>query len=159
MTEISIPDLQAVGDVAASLAEQSDHLSAEQAIELLEAARRAQMSLKLAVDMLESRALAVIEQPILVGRTAWSKVSSFKKRPEQSRIDSHVFRACALTVDGEVVDSASDAVQAAIEAMKALYVSPSTVPKVGGARALGLELDDIVVLEHTGWELKRTELP
>lgn len=159
MAEISTADLEAVGDVAASLAEQSDMLSAEKAIELLEAARKAQMSLRLAVDMLESRALATIEQPILIGRTAWSKVASFKKRPDQARLDSHVFRACALTIDGELVDSPTDAVQAAIEAMKALYVSPSTVPKVGGVRALGLELDDITALEHSGWELKRTELP
>lgn len=158
MTEVNKHDLEAIGDVAVWLAEQSDALSAEQAVELLSEARLVHKSLGLAIDMLEAQALRLIEQPILVGTTAWSKKPTFKKRPDRPKIMARVAQLAVADSDTGEIREPQAVADAAIKLMADLYVSPSTVPKVGGVTALGYKMDDVVSDEHTGFELKRTEL-
>jgi hypothetical protein len=159
MTDISIHDLEACGDVFDWLCENADGLSADNAIPLLEAAQQLQQKLKLAIDMLKAQALSGIEQPILVGSVAWSKKPSIKYRPDQTKIAKAVV-AVAIEPDhdtGEMRD-AETAAERAVRLMQTLYVSPSTVPKVGGVENLGLTMKDVTREDRTGWELKRTEL-
>lgn len=158
MTQINIHDLQAISDVAKWLAEQADDLSADQAVELLTEARKAQEALKWAIEMLEARAIKTIEQPILVGRTAWSKVPSFKKRPDNNLILRVVAETSAAPDENGVIPTPLEAARTATDRMASLYVSPSTVPKVGGVKALGLNMADVTTEEHTKWTLKETEL-
>jgi hypothetical protein len=159
VTEINAHDLEAIGDVADWLAEQADSLSAEQSVTMLAAARNAYAKLKTAIDMLEARALTTIEQPILVGRTAWSKKPEFKKRPHHALIQRTVVDMAVVPnhETGELPDPRT-AAETATKMMAALYVSPSTVPKTGGVKDLGLTVDDVTVEEHTGYTLKRTDL-
>lgn len=158
MTEVTKGDLQAIGDIAVWLAEESDQMSAEQAVELLTEARKVHRALGNAIALLETQALKTIEQPILVGTTAWSKKPAFKKRPRQQAI-AHTVEALATRpdVNGEV-PPAYEVAERAVKMMSDLYVSPSTLPKVGGVKALGLEMNDVVDEEHTGFELKATEI-
>lgn len=159
MSEITIADLRAVGDVADALAEQSDGLSAEQSVQLLTAAREAKAKLQAAIDMLEAQALTTIEQPILVGKTAWTKKPEFKRRPNWVLIRSTVIdQASAPSQETGEFPHPRDAAEAAVSMMAALYVSPSTSPKTGGVKALGLSLEDATVEEHTGFALKAVEL-
>lgn len=158
MSDVNVHDLEAVSDVAARLAEMADSLSAEQAITLLHSAERAMLALKIAVDMLEAQALGRLEQPIVVGHTAYSKKPSFKKRPDQRLIQRVVVeKASHPDVNGEV-PTAFEAADAATKMMAELYVSPSTLPKVGGVQALGIEMQDVTAEEHTGFMLKQTEI-
>jgi hypothetical protein len=151
-------DLEACGDVAAWLAEQSDSLSAEQAVEMLSEARKVHRAFALAIDMLETQALQLIEQPILVGHTAWAKKPVLKKRPRQGQIAATVEAMAARPDENGEFPPAFEVASKAVTLMAALYVSPSTLPKVGGVKALGLEMTDVVDEEHTGFELKATEL-
>jgi hypothetical protein len=57
--------------------------------------------------------------------------------------------------NGEV-PTVTEVAEKVVRKMTALYVSPSTVPKVGGVKALGLEMDDVCRDEHTGFELRST---
>lgn len=156
--EVVAADLQAINDVVQLLAESSDSLTTEQAIELIEAARKAQQSLKAAIEMLEAQAISTIERPLLMGNVVWTKVPSVKKRPVPNIIDKAVLTFSAHPDGDGVMPTAYEAAQTAINMMKGLYVSPSTVPKVGGVKALGLDMGDVCTEEHTGYELKRTEL-
>lgn len=158
MSEVTLADLQAVGDVAALLAEQADSLSAQQAVELLHAARLADKALKMAIDMLEARAMQQIEQPILVGNTVWAKKPSYKKRPDQKLIQRVVIAKASQPDEDGVAPTAHEAATAATLYMAALYVSPSTLPKTGGVNGLGLGLGDVVNDQHVGFELKTTEI-
>ena len=163
--EIGVADLEAMKDVAEGLSDLASSLSAEQSVILLDAARDAHKALDNAIAFLESRAIQQIEQPILVsdGRgntTAWSKKAEFKKRPNMTVIRSLVnIAAIDAVIDrdtGEV--SPMDAVAKAISLMEGLYVSPSTMPKVGGVKELGVEFDEVFVEEHTGYTLKKVDL-
>lgn len=151
-------DLQAIYDVARLLTEQSDGLSAEQAISLMEEAKKAQQALRLAIDMLEAQALRGLEQPVLMGNVVYAKVPSMKKRPIVENIDAQVVRVAAQPDEHGELPSAFDVAQTAVELMKSLYVAPSSVPKVGGIKKIGLDYGDAITEEHTGFELKRTEI-
>lgn len=156
--DIDRSDLDACGDVFDWLCENADSLSAEKAIEMLEAAQQLHGKLRKAIDMLETQALGLIEQPILIGRVAYSKTPAIKLRPEQNKIAGRVCDLASMPdANGEVL-TAYDTAVVAVGLMKDLYVSPSTKPKVGGVKALGYNMADVTVEEHTGWELKRTEL-
>lgn len=159
--DIGVGDLLAMKDVAEGLMDASTGLSAEQALVLLDAAQAAYKALGDAIAFLQSRAISQLEDnPVLIGRTAWSKVPAFKRRPNQAAIRQLVTdeaHARALNKETGEIDPAIAAV-AAIALMEGLYVSPSTVPKVGGVKALGAEMEDVMRDEHTGFELKKVEL-
>lgn len=158
MDDITTADLAAIGDVAARLAEQSDSLSAQQAIELLGAAQLAAKALSIAMGLLEAQALKTLEQPIIVGGTAWAKKPTYKDRPDQTLIARVVTEKAAQPDANGEVPTAVDAAEAATKMMQALYVSPSTKPKVGGVTALGLRMEDVCAEEFVGHHLKQTEL-
>lgn len=158
MTEVNVADLQAIGDIADWLIEESDSLPTDRAIELLEACTVAAAKLKMAMSMLQSQALSTIEQPILIGRVAWAKKPTFKQRPNQSLIAATVIDFAARPDNNGEVPTAHEAATTATNLMRGLYVSPSTVPKVGGVKDLDLEMSDVTREEHVGFELKRTEI-
>jgi hypothetical protein len=159
VADVDRSDLDACGDVFDWLAEHADELPPEKAIEMLEAAQNLQNKLKLAVDLLRSRALSTIEQPILIGRVAYSKKPQIKQRPDQTKIAGKVVRLAVCDAEtGEKLDDTETVAERAVALMQSLYVSPSTVPKVGGIRNLGMTMQEVTREEHTGWELKRTEL-
>lgn len=158
MTDIGPADLQACGDVFDWLAENADSLPTENAIEMLQAARAVQAKLKTAIDMLETQALNTIEQPVLIGRTAWSKRPSMKKRPDQRMIRNRVIELAIQPDSHGEVPAAADVAEIAAGLMATLYVSPSTVPKTSGVELLGLTMADVTREEHTGFELRHTEI-
>ncbi len=156
---IEVPDILAACDVADQLAREADDLSPEQALTLLEAVEAAEGALKNAAAFLRARALSQMEQPILVGSTAYSKVMDVKMRPRQLLIRGAVIDAASRPDENGEVPTAHEAATSAAEMMAALYVSPSTVPKTGGLKAIGIPYDDALTEEHTGWKIKKTELP
>lgn len=158
MEPVNRHDLQAIGDIARWLTEQADDLSAEQAVELIREAKLARKALDDAIAMLEAQAKKLIEQPILVGHTVWSKAPTMKKRPDQALIATVVVSTSCAPDDNGELPHPRDAAQMAVDKMVALYVSPSTVPKIGGVKALGLRIDDVTIEEHTGFELKQVEI-
>lgn len=157
---VGVPDLLAMCDVADDLVNLADSLSAEQAIELLEAATKAAASLGVAITMLKSRAVSTMEQPILIGDAAWSKKPTMKDRPDHRLIHRLVVEnALDAACDRETGDrDPRVAVEHAVGAMEALFVSPSTLPKKGGVQSLGLAYTEVVTEEHTGYELKKVIL-
>lgn len=160
MTVVSKADLYAITDVANLLLQEADGIeSPEQAIELAQEARKAIAVLTAAAKMLEAQALAHMEsRPVLVGDAAYRKAPVIKMRPDQMLVKRVVTKVAARPDEDGVLPELDVAVAAAVDLMADMYVSPSTVPKVGGLRRMGLTLDDVCSEEHTGFELKRTEI-
>lgn len=163
--DIGVADLLAMKDVADGLSDLSSSLSAEQCVVLLDAAEEAHKALGDAIAFLKSRAIDQLEQPILVsdgaGNTsAWSKKATFKKRPDMPKIRGLVnIAAYDAAVDHETGEiNPRDAVAKAVELMEGLYVSPSSMPKVGGVKELGVTFDEVFHEEHTGFQLQKVEL-
>ena len=163
--DIGVADLLAMKDVADGLSDLSSSLSAEQAIVLIDAATEAHKALGDAIAFLKSRAIDQLEQPILIadgaGNTAaWSKKATFKRRPNMPAIRLLVNQVSVDAVMNRETGDVSpmEAVAKAVELMEALYVSPSTMPKVGGVKELGVEFDAVFTDEHTGFQLQKVDL-
>ena len=162
--DIGVADLLAMKDVAEGLSDLAGTLSAEQAVILLDAAEQAHKALGDSIAFLKSRAIDQLEQPILVSdgagnTTAWSKKAEFKKRPNMPVIRELVNKvAVKAVIDENGEASPYDAVAKAVELMEGLYVSPSTLPKVGGVKELGVQFDEVFREEHTGFSLQRVDL-
>lgn len=156
---ITFGDVYAICDVANQLANEADDLTADDAVRFLDAVAAAKKALGDAEAFLRARALTQIEQPIIVDGSAYSKVAAVKKRPDQALVQRKVVAIAAAPDENGELPPVVEAVERAVELMAGLYVSPSTVPKVGGVNALGLAIWDVVREEHTGWELKETKLP
>ena len=158
-TPITTADLLAICDVADRLAEQAGDQTAEQAIRLIEAVDVAVNALQAAKTLLRSQAISNMEQPIVVDNVAYSKVLDLKKRPQHAIIRKAVISQASQPDENGEVPTVVDVAERVYDTMVALYVAPSTVPKVGGVKMLGLNFGDVIVEEHTGWTLTKTVLP
>lgn len=115
--------------------------------------------MKAAKSELTERALRGLEQPILIGNTAWSKKLDTKKRPDNDMILGRL-RASLIRPDSQgELPTVEQAVNKAIDVMVDLYVSPSGLPKVTGLKRLGLTMDLVTREESNGYKLVATELP
>ena len=157
---IESPDIDAAADVCQQLALEAVDFDATRAINALQALAQLEAQVKAAKSELTERALRGLEQPILIGNTAWSKKLSTKKRPDHEMILGRL-RGMLDRPDRETGEllTVPEAVDRAVDLMVGLYVSPSALPKVGGLKALGLTLDAVTREESDGYKLVATELP
>lgn len=163
--EITGPDLLAFLDVLDGLDEEASPtdgsvsgMSVERAAMLIEALEDIRKRAGATIALLESRALIQLEgQPRIIGTKAYSRKPNRKKRPNHSAIGQSVRQYAVAREDGEVLP-VFVAVDRAISAMAALYVAPTTVPKVGGLQLIGLSEKDAVEWVTLNYELKVTEL-
>lgn len=161
MAEIELSDIQASTDVLAQLYNEADGFDVEKSITYLNAVLALEVQVKAAKSELEARALRLLEQPILVGNRAYSKKLVVKQRPIHDKITARVMRVAATSdaSTGEVL-SAAQAAENATKLMTQLFVAPSTLPKAGGLKAIGLTFDEVTRADDSGgtYELKVTEL-
>lgn len=161
MADIELSDIQAGTDVLAQLYREADSFDVQKAIMFGAACRAMRVQLDAAQAALDAQALHLLEQPVLIGKIAYSKkLKPGKVRARHDKIQERVVKLAVRdeSGDGEVV-LAGDAAERAVKMMAALYVSPSTEAKVGGVKALGYNMSDVTREEEpTGYELKVTEL-
>lgn len=156
---IEIPDIDAATDVCQQLALEAVDFDATRAINALQALAGLEAQVKAAKSELTERALRGLEQPILIGNTAWSKKLDTKKRPDNDMILGRL-RASLIRPDSQgELPTVEQAVNKAIDVMVDLYVSPSGLPKVTGLKRLGLTMDLVTREESNGYKLVATELP
>ena len=158
--QINNADIDAAGDVMTTLNNEYDEMNAEQALDMLYHLEHLKATVDAAVSNVRSQALGKMElSPILVGDVVYKKSPDIKSRPIQDKILTLVIRHGQDAAKGRTGKAAIEAaVRAAAGMMSKLYVSPSTAPKVGGVKALGLNMGDVTVEEHTGWKLTRVDM-
>lgn len=158
-TEVTLADLQAVGDVVDWLAEQSDSLTAETAIVMAGALDALAKKVAMAKALCETQAKKLLDgQPVKVGDTVYVEKATGKWRPNQNRIRSVIVSRSLYDQNGEKVDEPAHAVERAVTIMYEMFVSPSQMPKVGAMKSLGIANDDVADWEKTGSELKAVSL-
>lgn len=151
-------DLLAIGDVLDVLTADIEALDAAQAIITIEALKQVRNRLDLALSLLKTRALNALDgQPVKVGTTLYVAKATGKWRPEWSAVRKHVANAALVDENGEV-QTADQAAARAIDIMRDLYVSPSTMPKQGALDRLNLRYEDVADFERGVPELKAMPL-
>lgn len=146
-------------DVERSAGFFDDVTEVHETVERLEALRR---SVTLAIETWRAREVALVEKAggaavVDSGREVAKVVPKVKIRYDHKRIGDYVCRrALADPETGEIVDDPRIAAHAAVELMKAVYVSPATEPKKSGLLHLGFETMQHAELsrEQTGSELR-----
>ena len=156
---IETPDILAAADVCQSLADEASDYDATRAINALQALAQLEAQVKAAKSELTERALRGLEQPILIGNTAWSKKLDTKKRPDQEMILGRLRKLLTKPDENGELPPVVESVDRAIDAMVDLYVTPSGLPKVGGLKAIGLTMEQVTREESNGYKLIATELP
>lgn len=152
-------DAMAALGILEEIAEISDSLSAKDAIEGIAQLTQLQVQLGTTIALIKGQAIKTLEQPMQVGNVIYYKDRVGKWRPDFQRIAGKVESASLCDPEtGEIYDRPNDAVHRAVQLMKALYVSPSTMPKVGGLERIGSSKDDVAEFERTGYEIKTKEL-
>lgn len=159
MAEITVADLKAATDVLQQLVADAEGLGVTKAIPLLEALAELEAQAKAVRSELTTRAIRGLEQPLIIGNKVWRKSPKIKLRPDQARIGSLVRQLVVKPDDNGELPPVDAAVEATINIMSAMYVSPSTEPKVTGLKLIGKTVGDVCNEESNGYELKFQEIP
>lgn len=148
--DVSKGDLDAVRDVITWLADGADDMTLEQAIEMRDALDGLAKMIGQTQSILEARALKLLDgQPAKIGDKVYIEKSKGVWRPDQSKIRTRVAMMSSCDDKGEMLPP-RDAAEKAVGLMYDLFVSPSTMPKQGGMKKLGLTAKDVAHWETTG---------
>ena len=152
--DVTLADIEAIGDVVTWVAEQSEDMGLAAAIEMAEALAQLSTLIGKTKSLCEARAKKLMDgQPQKIGDKVYIEKATGKWRPDQSKIRRRVAVMSSCDENGEMLPS-RDAAEKAVDLMYALFVSPLTMPKQGGMKQLGLEAKDVAEWERTGSELK-----
>lgn len=161
MTVVS-GDLRAAIDVVDQLAERSDSLRVDEAVEALEALAQLGNAVKQAMVLIESGAANQLEQPRVIGNRRYVKANRYTRRFNHERIAKMIaVQASINNITGEIA-SAVKAAETATYLMREIYVSHSTDAKMGALRALlGVGdpfAENLARNEHTGTKVEVYDL-
>lgn len=152
---VTTADLQAVGDVLDWVAEESDSMTIEEAMAVLETLVEVGKKLAMAKALCETQIKTLLDgQPAKVGDKIVVERQTGKWRPDQGRIKRRVVGMAGCDPSTGELRTGPQAAEAAVDLMYALFVSPSQMPKQGGMQKLGIDTPDIAEWEITGSELK-----
>jgi hypothetical protein len=153
--QVTLADIEAIGDVLDWLCEQSDSMTTETAIGLAAALGDLGKKVAMAKSLCETQAKTLLDgQPIKVGDTVYVEKDTGKWRPNQPRIRNVIVTRAIYDENGERIADAQDVARRAVSLMYEMFVSPSQMPKAGAMKALGIKNDDVADWEKTGSELK-----
>lgn len=153
MAEFNITegDLLAILDVLEAIGEASDDLDGPYAARMRTLVAQVKTKAAEVFGLLETRLIELTDgQPIVVDGEVFVRGDKIAYRPDWSVIRKAIL-ATALK-DGAA--TATDAAVTVVDIMQDLYVSPSTKPKAGGLKKVGLNLSKAGHDEITGAELK-----
>lgn len=154
-------DIAGVIGVVTTVTDGIDSLDAVQAIELLHELKALNKAVADAISLCNTQALQKLDgQPVQVDDTVYARQPVNKKRANHTRLAQRVADIACVDENGKPF-KAKGAIAAAVQAatlMRGLYVSDSTLPKIGELKRLGIAVDEIIGEERTGWEVKETKL-
>lgn len=160
MTNLSAADVQAMVDVVDTIAELSDstefELAAELRIELIELGKRVRST----VGLIETQMMNQLEDaPRRFGDRTYEVVDDGVQRADHDAIFDKAIvvsmRRAVNTETGEI--NTEKALQEMALIVQSLYVSPSTLAKVGGIEAIGLDKRKVRRWEKKGRKLSVVE--
>jgi hypothetical protein len=157
MTEVEHPDVAAMLDVIDDMVEQTDSLGVEDGIKMREAIVELRRRANVLLGLIDTQLISILESPREVNGVRYEvRKSDGKWRPDHSKVVPVVRTNAMVDLEtGEIHEGAS-AVERAISIMEDLYVSPSTMPKVGALEKIGLKKWDVADQEPGKPTLKTT---
>jgi hypothetical protein len=152
-------DVLAAADVLHDVDENTDSMSIEDAVAMREAVVALMSATRMTLALLDTQLVNTLESPREINGMRYEvRKSDGKWRPDHSKVVPAVrAKACIDMGTGELVDAFA-AAERAIAIMEDLYVSASTMPKVGALDKLGLKKWDVAEQEPGKPVLKTTPI-
>jgi hypothetical protein len=152
-------DVLASVDVLNDVDENTDSMGIEDAVAMREAVVALMSAARMTLALIDTQLVNTLESPREIhGMRYEVKKSDGKWRPDHSKVNNVVKTRAYIDPDtGEVLGS-STAAERAIAMMEDLYVSASTMPKVGALDKLGLKKWDCATQEPGKPVLKTTPI-
>ncbi len=155
--DLALPIATAM-DALVEIANESDALSIEQAIDAREAIDALRRMTSVVIGFLDTQLKTLIESPVERNGRVYVVKNDGKYRPDHNRI-KQALEGWAL-VDrstGETFDRET-AVHRAVELAYSAFVAPSTMPKRALLDQLGLDKNDVAQWEYTGKKIEVFDL-
>lgn len=149
--------LRGVAQDLDNLVEGSEGLEAFECIDIEDAIATLGAAVGRAKSMVRTQLLAKLEEPVIVGGKVYSKTETGKTRPKHDVIRKAIVRHSVADEDGEMRDP-HEAAERAVGLTYALFVSPSTVPKITPLEDIGLFKKQATRWEHTGYDVTVTDV-
>lgn len=144
----TLGDIQAASDVANLIAELSDSMSVDAAVEYRVALVAHQAKVKFAIDMLDTQLVKTLELPRTVG--GW--VHQVRRKKETVRFDheaiARVVREEAVRDKEGMLVGPREAAEKAVVLMSDIYLSPSSKAKIGALKDLEIDRKDVESFER-----------
>lgn len=151
-------DVLAMTDVLSLIDEESDSYGIEEAVEVREAVVALMSAARMTLSLLDTQLVNTLESPREINGMRYEvRKSDGKWRPDHSKVDAVVVRESFADDNGELRHP-RDAAEQAVKIMEDLYVSASTMPKVGALDKLGLKKWDVADQEPGKPVLKVTPI-
>jgi len=152
-------DVLASVDVLNDVDENTDSMGIEDAVAMREAVVSLMSAARMTLALIDTQLVNTLESPREINGMRYEvRKSDGKWRPDHSKVNSVVKTRAYIDPDtGEVLGS-STAAERAIAMMEDLYVSASTMPKVGALDKLGLKKWDVADQEPGKPVLKTTPI-
>lgn len=154
-----LPDVAAMIDVLDELAEKSDSMTVEEAVELRESIVELRQRAQTVLGLADTQLVTILESPREIGGNLYEvRQSDGKWRPLHTKVIARVKEVAPFNTDTGEILSPSEAAERAALLMSNLYVSPQGMPKVGALKALGLKKWDVAIQDAGQPVLKVTPI-
>jgi hypothetical protein len=145
---ITPADIAAAADVVRAAGESADSIGFEEAAELRQALVALTMATKDSLALLNGELLRMVE-----AQPRRHDGITYDRRPKRAwRFDHELVRS--RIVDAVAGTGNRSVVMDALDLHSAIYVSPSTIAKVGGLEKIGLTKKEAGTYENQGYELE-----
>lgn len=158
MMAVTIDDLKPFPDMLAAYREQQiDGLDARTALDHLAVLESIETELKAALSYTRGEMLRALEAgDVVVAGVTYSRKPKLKKRANHARVRVAVREKALVDPSNNkpiTTKGAAAAVERAVQFMHEMYLSDSSLPKVGELKRHGIPYESVIGEEQTGWEL------
>lgn len=143
-------DVQAMALVLMEISDESESMSVESAMEMLETLTALKKDVAMAISLIETHLCNTLESPREFNGNLYEVKSAGKWRPDHETVKAAVKRQSVVNMDTGEILTPADAVERCMGLLYELYVQPSLMPKVGALSKIGLDKPDIAHYERTG---------
>lgn len=149
-------DVQAMALVLMEIGEESQSMTVESALDMLEQLNALKKDLGLVTSLIETHLCNTLESPREFNGKLYEVKSAGKWRPDHETVKAVVKRQSVVNMETGEILTPADAVERCMGLLYELYVQPASMPKTGALTKLGLDKPDVAHYERTGTRISVT---
>jgi len=147
-------DILAMVDVLKDIADQSDSLTVDEGVSVVEALSLLKQAVNQLSSLVDTQMVSILEQPRTHNGKVYFRATKGKWRPDHQQIKRVICERASVDVGTGELHDRDTAVRNAVDLAYEAFVSPSTMPKAGLLTKLGVAKESVADFERTGYEIR-----